>query len=563
MAGKEYQNRTGNNIRARMVRDVTCKCHYKCNTKIEKTQREQMLSEYLSLESERSRWAFIGNSVKRIPVKRRYSGDNNKRAHTLQYTLMCNEHRVQVCKQFFLATYDISSKKVETALKKLTPSGITEIDHRGHKEPPNKKSEDVKNIIRKHIQELPVVDSHYCRSSSKRKYLPSGLSETRIYMDYLEYCKEVNVEPEKFSFYKSVFVSEFNYGFHTPKKDQCDFCTQYKNKSDEDKVKDEEAYKVHLARKEEAREHKKVDKDHAKCDTNFSCFTMDLEKILLTPSLQVGQLYFKKKLKTYNFTIYDLAAGQATNYMWHEGDGKKGASEIATCLWKLLVSLGTKEEVTFYSDTASGQNRNTIVSAMFLRAVEQLPIQTINQKFMESGHSEMECDSVHSTIESRGKQVDVYTPEGWYMVARTAKTSKPYHKVIEMDYSDFLDYKKYSSQIITNKSQAEQGKMRWIKVKWIQYRKSCPKTIYFKYRLNDNEFDSLNIEKRQRRRVPYFEVSRLYLSKPKINKNKLKDLLKLCENGSVPSTYHKFYESLEPEDEDGQEKPDTESDEED
>lgn len=53
---------------------------------------------------------------------------------------------------------------------------------------------------------------------------------------------------------------------------------------------------------------------------------------------------------------------------------------------------------------------------------------------MESGHSEMECDSVHSTIEAREKQVDVFTPDGWYMVARTAKINKPYHKIMEMEY---------------------------------------------------------------------------------------------------------------------------------
>lgn len=65
---------------------------------------------------------------------------------------------------------------------------------------------------------------------------------------------------------------------------------------------------------------------------------MDLEKIPLTPSLQVRQLYYLKKLKTYNFTLYymSLESQMATNYMWHEGTGSKGSSEIATCLWKHL-----------------------------------------------------------------------------------------------------------------------------------------------------------------------------------------------------------------------------------
>ena len=187
--------------------------------------------------------------------------------------------------------------------------------------------------------------------------------------------------------------------------------------------------------------------------------------------------------------------------------------------------------MTLYSDTASGQNRNSVISTMFLRAVKQLPIETINQKFMESGHSEMECDSVHSLIEARGRKVDVFTPEGWYMVARTAKINKPYHKVVELDYTDFLHYKKYSGQVMTNKTKSENGEvMKWLKVKWFQYRKNEPLTIYYKYRLSDNNFKSLNIQSRRRRNTSaIIEVTRLYSSQSKLEKTKLRDLLNLLQ----------------------------------
>lgn len=97
--------------------------------------------------------------------------------------------------------------------------------------------------------------------------------------------------------------------------------------------------------------------------------------------------------------------------MWHETNGTKGASEIATCIWNLLSEPPPGvTEVTFYSDTALGQNRNHIISAMFIRALCSFPnLKIINQKFMESGHSEMECDSVHSAIESRGRKINIYT----------------------------------------------------------------------------------------------------------------------------------------------------------
>lgn len=96
MSGKEYTNRSGNKIRARAVRDINCKCHYKCTSKINISQRQQMLLDYLSLDTERSRWAFIGSNVLRMPVKRRYQGDSNKRQHTLKYTVISKDEIIQV-----------------------------------------------------------------------------------------------------------------------------------------------------------------------------------------------------------------------------------------------------------------------------------------------------------------------------------------------------------------------------------------------------------------------------------------------------------------------------------
>ncbi|CAG9832385.1 unnamed protein product [Diabrotica balteata] len=81
---------------------------------------------------------------------------------------------------------------------------------------------------------------------------------------------------------------------------------------------------------------------------------MDMEKLLLTPQLEVGQLYYKRKLKTYNFTVYNLKTTVAINYMWHKLNGTKGSSEVVTCLWNMLSELPSEvSEVTFYYDTAT------------------------------------------------------------------------------------------------------------------------------------------------------------------------------------------------------------------
>lgn len=178
------------------------------------------------------------------------------------------------------------------------------------------------------------MSSHYCRSTTKRKYLLSDLSENRLYIDYVEYCNERQVVPEKASD-KSIFINEFNYGFHRPKKNQCDHCIQFKNRPEHEQQLHNEEHDLRIVRKNEAREHKVCDKNRTKVDPGFVSFAMDLKKILLAPTLQAGQVYYKRKLKNYNFTVYNLG-DSATNYMWH---GSKGASEIATCIWMHLSPL--------------------------------------------------------------------------------------------------------------------------------------------------------------------------------------------------------------------------------
>ncbi|CAH1225638.1 unnamed protein product [Diabrotica balteata] len=167
MAGSKYETRA--KVRIKTVQVVDCKCHYKCTTNINRKIREQLLADYLTLETERGRWSFIGKQVTSVPVKRRYMGDNNRRKRTLEYSISINGTNHRVCKKFFLGTYDISEKKVRTSVEKLAPTGVTKIDHRSKKEPPNKKSDEVKNLIRDHIKSLPVVASHYIGSKAEMK----------------------------------------------------------------------------------------------------------------------------------------------------------------------------------------------------------------------------------------------------------------------------------------------------------------------------------------------------------------------------------------------------------
>ncbi|KAJ4932480.1 hypothetical protein JOQ06_010901 [Pogonophryne albipinna] len=143
------------------------------------------------------------------------------------------------------------------------------------------------------------------------------------------------------------------------------------------------------------------------------------------------------------------------------------------------------EHVVLYSDTCGGQNRNAGFSAMCLHAVKILPISMIDHTFMESGHSQMEYDSVHAAIETARKKLPVYSPEGYYTLVRMARRNRPY-KVIELWHSDFLDFKSFSQHTVRNRTKDTEGQtVRWQKMKWLRHTKEYPKGIQFKYELSN------------------------------------------------------------------------------
>lgn len=145
-----------------------------------------------------------------------------------------DECKVEVCKKTFLGILDIGEKTVTYTLnKKRNP--FTSTDNRGKHVPKNKISDKDKDPIREHIRSFPKTESHYCRKSTQREYLDSSLSIRKMYNLYIEKCKEDHKDAQKFWFYDKIFATEFNLGFHKPKKDVCSFCAAYGKMSEKEK----------------------------------------------------------------------------------------------------------------------------------------------------------------------------------------------------------------------------------------------------------------------------------------------------------------------------------------
>jgi predicted nucleotide-binding protein (sugar kinase/HSP70/actin superfamily) len=61
------------------------------------------------------------------------------------------------------------------------------------------------------------------------------------------------------------------------------------------------------------------------------------------------------------------------------------------------------------TDGCGGQQKNTVFAAMCMALYQDHPnLESIDHKVFETGHSEMECDSIHSIIEKKSKYGLVY-----------------------------------------------------------------------------------------------------------------------------------------------------------
>lgn len=175
---------------------------------------------------------------------------------------------------------------------------------------------------------------------------------------------------------------------------------------------------------------------------------------------------------------------------------------------------------------------------------------------MESGHSMMEVDSMHSAIENAKRNVPIYAVQDWltiFQVARSTRNrnkSKPPYEVKEMQYKDFMNLQKLSSLLIKNKKVDTEGNiMNWLKVKCFEYRKDNPYIVGYKYDYF-SEYQFINVGKKNvRSKIKSTNKSNLELnclySKPlPISQEKKNDLLKLCVKNVIPDAFHNFYKSL-------------------
>lgn len=412
-----YENSKGKTIAPKLPRIPKCSvlfCRNKCTELFSETVRLELCKEYWGINDFRLQKEYL---LKRIIVKLVARPIKNlppekQRSSSREFGFYKDNKLLKVCKNFFTSTLCISNRPIETAIKNINENGSFQgSDSRGKTKPANKTSEDKVNEVKEHIESFPKKDSHYCRKDTTRQYLSENLSISKMYELYETKMKSENKTPVKLNVYKKIFGTEYNLAFYHPKKDQCCLCNRYHRTANPDDALKEE-YDDHMKRKEASFVSKDIDKQRSESDETFLCITMDLQSLLQVPSTSDSLMYYCRKLNLYNLSIYEFKPPENNAHciIWTELNGKRGSIEIASAINSWIKSIPEKvTEVTIYSDTCSGQNRNQYMAAFLLYLVQVSPsLLVIEQKYLESGHTFMEVDSMHSAIEREKRFFDVF-----------------------------------------------------------------------------------------------------------------------------------------------------------
>lgn len=518
-------------------------CSLKCHSTIGEDEREDVFLDYWGCGDGARQRDFICRNVEmRTPSAK---AKEDVKRHRRVYFLPLKQGRQRVCQKFFINTLGIGEKLVSYTL--LHKSGdFSSPDGRGKHPPGIKTSEEVIKDVRSHIESFPTMESHYCRKDSVKKYLSPNLNLAKMYSLYCERCVKNGRKPCSEYVYRQEFHT-YNFAFHVPKKDMCNRCVAFSHLSPEEKAKEAETHAEHLAMKDMAQAEKTKDKERCSRDPSFRSYTFDLQQTLQTPSSHANLFYYKRKFSSYNLTVFCQSSKDATCFLWPETEGKRGSCEIGTCLMRVLNSLPAHvKHVSLFSDCCGGQNRNRFIAAGLSYITQTTNIEIIDQKFLESGHTHMEVDSIHSVIERAQKNVEIYHPQDWAAIIQMARKTKPY-SVVQLHHTDFYDLKDLESTLFTNtRKDTENETVHWMKIKMIQYKKEDPTTLRYKYRY-DEEFRCLRVK--VTRRDKHITLKDLYKESLPVACTKKADLVSLCQSGVIPKTFHQFYQGMKDVDE--------------
>ena len=200
-------------------------------------------------------------------------------------------------------------------------------------------SEDKENVLA-YIKSFPLVDSrYYCRPKTNKKYLENGIKVENMYDLYKRNFIENERPFVKSSYYRFIFNTSFNIGFHVPKTDRCERYEEMKIKRKEGvniTNEEQELNDAHIGEKDSMRKEKENDKSTTQ--ENELIIVSDLENVISLPKGEVGSFVYKRKLNIYNLPAI-TSDKQGYCATWTELTSGRTGNDIASAFTAIMKEI--------------------------------------------------------------------------------------------------------------------------------------------------------------------------------------------------------------------------------
>lgn len=452
----------------------------------------------------------------------------------------------------------MTSSRVHIAVTSASTNPCA-VDRRGKAPSSNKTSDSDRNFLKAFIEKFPRYESHYDRAKSDKQYLDPSLNLIKIYREYKSVCEDQNRKVLSEFMFRDIFNKEYNLSFKYQKYDTCKICNSIEEKKVNNDQPDlplelrqvlEQKKNEHLGSIANTKAHFEMDYERvSNSNGDIQLFTFALQKIMETPSLTTAEAYYKRKLWTYNFCIYDEMQRKGYVYIWSESVALRGAEEIGSCLMRFLQEIlpPNAKHVILYSDSCGGQNRSiklTMLLKKFLCSSASSALQTIEQKFFITGHNFNSCDRCFGLIEKQRRMTpQIYSPVHWIELISQSKKSEPKFEVMEMTSNDFYTSKDLEDLIVNRKMFTTGDQIDWYNVRNIINRKHELFLLSIKKSFDGTE-QQINLRKNNVTEQMFERaiLKHLFAGGREITKKKHDDILELLN--FIPAEYHGFYKDL-------------------
>ncbi|MCP4603496.1 MAG: hypothetical protein GY847_23760 [Proteobacteria bacterium] len=307
------------------------------------------------------------------------------------------------------------------------------------------------------------------------RFLPASYTIAGLYRLFVAHYRQAHPDsgsltPVSFSSFRTLFQSEpcQHIRIRHPRSNVCDECAMFRafyrhsphDKPDETSLSEEDhvtQWQQHVQLAREAREAYNADLRQAR-DTGellrqgklplagyVAHYTFDFMQSLAVPQFadHTKAMYYFSLRNIHVFSICDDGTHMQYNYLYDEGEGRKGANYVISLLFHFLRHR-THETAAIvmhlHADNCCGQNKNNPVMQFFVLLVSLGLLRHVEMKFLIKGHTHCSVDGGHGMIKKVWRKHDVFTLEQAASVVEAASPTAGMHRAICVNAHDFFDW---------------------------------------------------------------------------------------------------------------------------